>query len=279
MGGMVASQPLSPVPSPTGTVRSRFHDPDADVICCSSDGVDFRLYKVVLAKASPVFPKMFISFACFPAYYPSTPHIVLLIEDADTLENLLRLCYPLDRPVFKQPEDLAQVLAAAKKYDIPAVIRNLSRDLASSLANSYGLPEVPRDAARLLLSECQEWWAGSFIPPEVSRRRCRALIAYQTGTYHHEACVRVAHVGIDDTHWLLFGEHPHKVTYSEEGHPDLTKTWLWPRCSTCMPLAKSSISAVFAVSRRIGIWYSGSGGSSLSRTRAIGWVTSLRVAL
>ncbi|KAI0373960.1 hypothetical protein BV20DRAFT_591056 [Pilatotrama ljubarskyi] len=246
MGGLVSSQffPESVMPSPTGTVRCPFDDLDADVICCSSDGVDFHVYKVVLAKASPVFRKIFASFDCPPAH-PPTPQVVLLNEDADTLEKLLRLCYPVDRPVFEQLEALARVLAAAKKYDIPAAIRNLTRDLAFflpsqplrvyALAYTYAFPHTTREAARMLLSEGHQRFTGKCAPPEVDTLPAGAWMAYQT---YHQACVRAAHAVLDDEQWLLFGEHPHKVTYSLDGRPDISTTWLWLRCSTCGPSSR-----------------------------------------
>ena len=51
---------LLPSGSPvTNTVpRAPFDDDDADIIFRSSDADDFRLYRVILAKASPVFRTM-----------------------------------------------------------------------------------------------------------------------------------------------------------------------------------------------------------------------------
>lgn len=71
--------------------RAPFDDADADVILRSADGADFRLYKVILAKASPFFRGMFTLPDSHP---PGEPQVVTMTEDADTLSNLLRLRYP-----------------------------------------------------------------------------------------------------------------------------------------------------------------------------------------
>ena len=41
------------------SIRSPFDDPDADIVIRSAEGISFRLYKVILSKASSVFRDMF----------------------------------------------------------------------------------------------------------------------------------------------------------------------------------------------------------------------------
>ena len=85
------------------STRPPFDDADADVIFRSSDGVEFRLYKNAIAKASPVFRDMF-TLPDGPAL-TTEPQVVPLTEDADTLERLFRLCYPVERPRFASLEE------------------------------------------------------------------------------------------------------------------------------------------------------------------------------
>lgn len=70
------------------SARTPFDDADADVILRSCDGVDFRLYKNVIAKASTVFREMFSLPK--PPDTPTTLRAFILPENADTLERLFR---------------------------------------------------------------------------------------------------------------------------------------------------------------------------------------------
>jgi len=107
-----------------------FDNPDADVILRSSDNVDFRVFKVFLSKASPVFKDMF--------KLPQTPTgqndddtkdglpIVQMAEGSKTIETILTMCYPMTLvdPMVAAPEELEDVkllLEAAIKYDIATV--------------------------------------------------------------------------------------------------------------------------------------------------------------
>ncbi len=64
----IAIQPI--IPCPPHAQRQRplpFNDPDADVVFRSVNGVDFRLYNIIIAAASPVFKGMLIPL-------PAAPH-------------------------------------------------------------------------------------------------------------------------------------------------------------------------------------------------------------
>ena len=75
-----------------------FDSPHAEVILHSSDGVNFRVWKVVLARVSPVFKSMFTLPT--PQTEASQRHgsgdtdcqIVSMTEDAQAIRVLLRLC-------------------------------------------------------------------------------------------------------------------------------------------------------------------------------------------
>ena len=65
------------------SIRSPFDDPDADIVFRSAEGISFRLYKVILSKASSVFRDMFTLPDCQSHNGPQT---VDVSEDADTLD-------------------------------------------------------------------------------------------------------------------------------------------------------------------------------------------------
>ncbi len=144
------------------SIRIPFDDADADIIFRSADHIDFRLYKVILAKASTVFRDML----AIPDVNAGTgePQIVEVTEDANTLENLLRSCYPVKRAVFSTVDEVLPVFTAAKKYNIEVAVdttRCAVEDLAEkestariyAIACVHELPTLARRAARLLVRE------------------------------------------------------------------------------------------------------------------------------
>ncbi|EIM83866.1 uncharacterized protein STEHIDRAFT_159481 [Stereum hirsutum FP-91666 SS1] len=121
---------VPPAPSPHTEVKDApapFDDRDADVILRSCDLVDFRVFKLVLSLASPVFKSMFTlpqslsssqsTVADDDDHRDGIP-IVRLSEDARTLEDVLRSFYPVSVPCVDSMEGIARVLAVAEKYEI-----------------------------------------------------------------------------------------------------------------------------------------------------------------
>ncbi|KAI0653280.1 hypothetical protein C8Q70DRAFT_1164170 [Cubamyces menziesii] len=148
--------------------RPPFDNPATNTILRSSDGVLFRVHSVIVAEASEVFAGMFafpqpprddISPADSDDDYASdgTP-IVQLEEDSETLDRLLRLCYPIADPVFEDPVAVRPVLAAALKYDMDEAVALLKKALLSfvptrpleawGVACAMGLEEETMVAAR-----------------------------------------------------------------------------------------------------------------------------------
>jgi hypothetical protein len=105
----------------TPTARAPFDDMVADVIIHSHDGVHFYVYKTVLALASPFFKDMFslpqTTHSIQQAISKSAP-VVDVAEDSQTLDHLLRLCYPIIDPVITELTEVGHVLEAAIKYQM-----------------------------------------------------------------------------------------------------------------------------------------------------------------
>ena len=158
-------------PSEGPAVVSPFDDEDADAIVVSSDKRQFRIYKVILSKASSVFRDMWsIPQAGQTAQSADNPlemidglPVVHCSEDGRTLELLFTLCYPLEHPALDSLDDVSSVLEACGKYFMDAIapiVRKAwpaaaSRDplRAFAIACTKRWDEQARIAARLALSE------------------------------------------------------------------------------------------------------------------------------
>lgn len=124
----------------------------ADIILRTCDRVDFRVRRHILIEASPVFDSMFLLPQ--PREDAESQHapIVDLVEDSETIEALLRICYPIKNPALDQPLDAIEtMLRAAMKYEMEFPIAVLT-DHILSLAERTPLP-VWAVACRLHLED------------------------------------------------------------------------------------------------------------------------------
>ncbi|TFY53002.1 hypothetical protein EVJ58_g9692 [Rhodofomes roseus] len=118
-----------------------FNSPHADVILKSSDGVNFRVRKAILAETSSVFDGMFSlpTEQSAEADGAGTPalQVVDMTEDSATLEGFLRLCYPADvctrEPTF---EEVSMWLVASRKYQMDRMERHVVHTLREFIATS-----------------------------------------------------------------------------------------------------------------------------------------------
>ncbi|KAI0779438.1 hypothetical protein C8Q74DRAFT_1367337 [Fomes fomentarius] len=221
------------------SVRSPFDDADADIIFRSSDGVDFRLYKVIVAKASQTFRGM-LTLPTDPtgAHADEKPQVVELTENARTLEHLFRLCCPVEHPTITSVDDVHAVLEAARKYEMDAVTANLRwvvkrmlpREPLRIYAIAYmlGTEDVCREAAELLLDEPQ-----FHIParPPVEFTTLPSLAIYAVHIYRQK-CVAAALGVFRDRDWVLNGDHVRvaKRATVNTNRIDLSSSWIWVRC-------------------------------------------------
>ncbi len=94
---------------------------NADVILKSSDLVDFRLHKPILATASPFFSDMFS--------LPQPPDskvvvdlpVVYVSEDAEILNSLVTFLYPVPSELPDSDDKILTLLGACQKYDMPTM--------------------------------------------------------------------------------------------------------------------------------------------------------------
>lgn len=155
--------------------QSPFDDVTASIVLRSCDNVDFYVYREILKAASPFFRTMFslpqptpipgqsndLMSSSEDEVSPEGLLILFIPEDSDTMDYILRLCYPLRAPARLTSLSLAEkVLTVALKYEINKVI-DLVKDEVVLLGKSspvrlymfscrHGLEEGARIAAGLL---------------------------------------------------------------------------------------------------------------------------------
>ncbi|KAI0675760.1 hypothetical protein C8Q78DRAFT_347773 [Trametes maxima] len=120
-----ASSP--PQPHQTRKATDPFDRDDADLIIRASDSVDFHVHRLILSLASPVFAGM-LTFPQPPGTDPDRP-VVDVLEDSETLDNFLRVLYPIPDPAMRSLPVIRKVLAAGVKYDAAAVVMGAKRAL------------------------------------------------------------------------------------------------------------------------------------------------------
>jgi hypothetical protein len=182
--------------------NAHFNDEDADVVIRAGDKALFRVHKVVLKKASLVFRDMF--------NIPQSPSIIDDREEIDglplvdvtesehTLELLLTLCYPIRRPDFNDPADIALTLKAAVKYAMDLItdtLRELWASVATSdplrafaVACSCGLAEEATVAAKLALKK-PIWPLEPPLSPEFRYVSADTVIRLES---YHRKCAAAA---------------------------------------------------------------------------------------
>ena len=103
------------------SVSFRLNVPDANIIIRSSDQVNFRVHKSLLAMSSPFFQDMLS--------LPQPPDgetvdglpVVQLSEDAGVLNCLVSLLYPMYPIIPGSYERVFALLAACQKYDMASI--------------------------------------------------------------------------------------------------------------------------------------------------------------
>ena len=144
--------------------KAPFNDPRADVILQSSDGVHFRVFKIMLSFASPVFSDM------FSIPQPSSKKVdlddeiqtVLLSENSDALDLCLRHVYPLQTPESAPLRDASILAEFAHKYQVDALDKSVKHYLTDNIkhdpvgvyaiAVTYGYKGVGKSAAESCLN-------------------------------------------------------------------------------------------------------------------------------
>ena len=165
MSPSVPKPPVSSEPNPPENLaEAPFDDARADLVLRSSDKVDFRVFKIILSLASPIFTDMF-SIPLPPSdSKPSDDEVqvVSLSEHSTALDVALRHIYPVRTP---EGDTLyfASILAEfARKYQVEALDKVITGYLTVSVerdpvgvyavAVTYGYDGIGANAARSCLT-------------------------------------------------------------------------------------------------------------------------------
>ena len=140
----------------TRTAASPFDRGDADLIIRTSDGIDFYVHTPIISVASRVLDGI-ISTKMGIIIDPDGKQVLRLPEKSDTIEPLLKLCYPVPRPPLRSLRQIRDVLNAATTYDIRVIGEMLETRLVSyaeqfplqvyAIACRNNLEDVARTAA------------------------------------------------------------------------------------------------------------------------------------
>jgi hypothetical protein len=91
---------------------------DANLIIRSSDLVNFRVHKAVLAMASPFFKDLLSLPQPSDSESVDGLPVVQLTEDAELLHSLVSVLYPVPSEIPDSDEEVLYLLAACQKYDM-----------------------------------------------------------------------------------------------------------------------------------------------------------------
>ncbi|KAH9174350.1 hypothetical protein EDB89DRAFT_1952399 [Lactarius sanguifluus] len=102
----------------------------ADIIVRSSDHVDFRIHKLILATSSPVFKDMFsLSQPSNNEAVDELP-IIQLSEDAELVRALIMALYPIPFEIPASYDRILALLAAAQKYEMGTVLSSIRAEVS-----------------------------------------------------------------------------------------------------------------------------------------------------
>ena len=149
-------------PEKIALAEAPFDDPQADLILQSSDEVHFRVFKLILSIASPIFKDMF----SIPSPPSQKSHdevqVVHLTEHSTILDVALRHIYPVRSPKGDKLLYANNLAEFARKYQVEALDEIITVYLTDSverdpvgvyaIAVTYGYHDIGANAARSCLN-------------------------------------------------------------------------------------------------------------------------------
>jgi hypothetical protein len=213
--------------------QAPFDNPKADVILRSSDNVDFRVFRLLLSLASPIFNDMFAMPQASEKINDNNQEmkdglpIIQLAEDSQTLSKLLITCYPRyagDAPELETLEDLQAFLEVATKYEMDEAAGKYAREelvaprflegeavRVFSIAHRWNLTKEIRIAARATLRN-------PMPAPFVEELEYISAAAYHRLWTYHRKCAEVAEATLSSLPLMLF---------------TMASRFIWSQCSGC----------------------------------------------
>ncbi|KAJ6468516.1 hypothetical protein C8R47DRAFT_1024602 [Mycena vitilis] len=207
----MGSPKMEATTKPPGS-QSPFNHPAADIILRSSDNIDFRAHRLVLALASPIFEHMFASAQ--PESQPEVP-TVQMAESGAVLERILRFWYPGTEPVVENLDQLHEILELLiQKYDMQYIVPLGKQYLGGYIeAEPLGCFAVAvsrdwHDFALLAARQCLKLplRTSSYIAPAPLRSLSAA--ALHSLLQYHFQCGDVARKAATNWTWMNSSESP-----------------------------------------------------------------------
>ncbi|KAH9993664.1 hypothetical protein BJV74DRAFT_832374 [Russula compacta] len=193
-----------------------FDDARADLILQSSDRVYFRVFKIILSLASPIFADM-ISIPSPPSQkLHDEIQVVTVSENSKALDVGLRHLYPVRAPDAVLLGDVSLLLEFARKYQVDALEKFTTRYLMDNvehdpvgvyaIAITYGCKGIAARAAQSCLN----------LP--FSRLQSSYATAEQYGELlkYHVACGEAASAVASERRW--FSSLSHHGKFISIGH-------------------------------------------------------------
>ena len=110
--------------------------PNSDIILQSSDHVQFRVNKSVLVTSSPFFGDMFSLPQPPNDAPPDELPVVRLSEDAEVLNSLISILYPVTPEMPRSSSKVLTLLAAAEKFDMDVAQSSIRAEVGRRLQSS-----------------------------------------------------------------------------------------------------------------------------------------------
>jgi hypothetical protein len=104
--------------------------PDADVVLRSSDLIDFRVRRSTLATSSPFFEDLFSLPQWSDREVVGGLPVVRLPEDAEVLNSIVSMLYPVSPEVPKSVDNVLTLLAACQKYDMTTALTSIRAEVS-----------------------------------------------------------------------------------------------------------------------------------------------------
>ncbi|KAI0798438.1 hypothetical protein BC629DRAFT_1592035 [Irpex lacteus] len=170
-----------------------FDEDDADLILRSSDGLDFRVHKLILRMASPTVP---------------------LQEDGVVLEQLLRLCYPTGSiPKHSTLDSVSSLLKVCEKYQMHGIMERLAcielpRFVNTDPFRTYALAyraNVTQEMQRAAY-ECLTLSLDDIVAANIPEIRDLPASAYRGLLLYHRRCRQIAASIANGPHYQWIGD-------------------------------------------------------------------------
>ena len=132
LGGLQSETGLSPAfPQNPSPLPDRLDVANADIVIQSCDFINFRVHKSVLTLSSPFFNDMFSLPQPSDQEAVDGLPVVRLSEDAEVLNCLLTMLYPISSMIPDTYDKTLMVLAASQKYEMDGVQSRIRAEIQS----------------------------------------------------------------------------------------------------------------------------------------------------